>query len=113
MELMIKHSEILTILIQEFMITAAGFIFVDCWDELMHDIKMTKKLKRKGGKKTMRVYTCPKCGYEAWALDNILETSCRKCGHKVKTEPVPKFNPEESFMFDRNVKSRRFVRSDL
>ena len=113
MELMIRHSEFLTILIQAFMITLAGFIFVGCWDELIHDIKRTKKLKRKGGKINMRIYICPECGFEAWALDNVTETSCRKCGHKVKTEPMPKFNPEESFMFDRNGKRRQFVRSDL
>lgn len=111
MELMIKHSEIVTILIQAFMITAAGFIFVGCWDEVLYDIKRnfrrSRKLRMKGGK-YMRQFTCPVCGYEAWALDHILEATC-KCGNLVKTEPVPKVKDEESFMFDKKRQKRQIV----
>lgn len=107
MELMIKHSEILTITIQISMIIIAGFIFVGCWDELMNDIKSYKKRYKKGGKKSMRVYKCPICGFKAWALDHITETSCRICGHIVKTEPMEKCRPEESFMFNRWDKVER------
>lgn len=98
MELMIKHSKILTILIQAFMITAAGFIFVGCWDDFIHDIKRTKRLKKKGGIKTMRHYICPCCGFKAWTLEHISETTCRNCGKTVITEPVPKVRDEESFI---------------
>lgn len=97
MELMIKYSGILTILIQVFMITAVSFIFVGCWDEVLYDIRRSRELRMKGGK-NMRRFTCPNCGYGAWALDDILEVTCRKCGNHVKTEPVPKVREENSFM---------------
>ena len=101
MELMIKHSEILTIMIQAFFITVAGFIFVGCWEEVLHDIKKGQKsLKKKGGKKHMREYTCPKCGYSAWALDHILTVDCCKCGTVVETKPVPVCDDEKSFVCD-------------
>lgn len=90
MELMIKHSEILTIIIQAFFITVAGFIFVGCWDELKYDIKRSRKAQRKkGGKKILREYVCQECGYSAWALDHIVNTNCHRCGAPVKTKPVP------------------------
>lgn len=98
MELMIKYSEFLTILIQALMITVAGFIFVGCWDEVIHDVKRTKRLKRKGGRKNMRQYVCSGCGFKAWALDNIRETTCNNCGMTVITEPVPKVRDDESFI---------------
>jgi len=99
MELMIKYSEILTIMIQAFFITVVGFIFVGCGSELLEDIKESKKTlkKRKGGKRNMRVYTCPDCGYIAWALDHIYDTNCHHCGASVKTKPIPKI--EKSFLF--------------
>lgn len=50
MELMIKHSEILTVIIQAFFITVIGFIFVGCWDELMTDLRLSKKILKKKGK---------------------------------------------------------------
>lgn len=106
MELMIRHSEIITILIQAFMITVAGFIFVGCLDELMHDLKRANKLKKKGGLRTMRHYICPCCGFKAWTLDHIYETTCSSCGEKVVTEPVPKVKDEESFI-RRGEKNRR------
>ena len=109
MELMIKHSEFLTILIQALMITVAGFVFVGCWHEVMDDIKRAKKPKRKGGKGTVRNYTCPVCGHREWTMDNITETKCRTCGHTCKTEPIPKVKDEESFMFGGNQKRRRVV----
>lgn len=56
----------------------------------------------------MRQFTCPVCGYEAWALDHILEATC-KCGNLVKTEPVPKGKDEESFMFDKKRQKRQIV----
>ncbi|MDW5300219.1 MAG: hypothetical protein SA378_08795 [Sedimentibacter sp.] len=90
MELMIRHSEILTIMIQAFFITTAGFIFIGCWDELILDIRRSRKLLRKrGGEKLLREYTCPKCGYSAWALDHIVDTNCHRCGAPVTTKPVP------------------------
>jgi len=113
MELMIKHSEILTILIQAFFITAAGFTFIGCWQEVLYDIKRIRKPMRKGGKRTMREYTCPKCGYSAWALDHILNTKCHKCGSDVETKPVPICENEGSFVCnERNLKKKqRFERS--
>ncbi len=51
MELMIKHSEFLTIVIQAFLITVAGFIFVSCWNELLEENNLNiKRLKRKIGR---------------------------------------------------------------
>lgn len=108
MALMIRHSEVITILVQAFMITAAGFIFVGCWDEVLHDIRRSKKQKMKGGKH-MRQFTCPACGYTAWALDHILEVTCRKCGNLVKTEPVPKVLDKKSFMFEGQRKKKRLI----
>lgn len=105
MELMIKYSNILTILIQAFMITAASFIFVGCWDEVLYDIRQSKKLRMKGGK-SMRRFTCPICGFKAWALDDLMEVTCRKCGSQVKTEPVPKVKDEKSFMREGRIKKR-------
>lgn len=98
MELMIKYSEFLTIIIQAFMITVAGFIVVGCWDEVIHEFKRAKRLRRKGGKKTVRHYDCPCCGFKAWTLDHIFETTCNNCGSTVRTEPVPKVKDEESFI---------------
>lgn len=101
MEQMIKHSEILTIMIQAFFITTACFIFVGCWNEVLNDIKRNrKKLKKKGGNKRMREYTCPKCGYSAWALDHILTVNCRECGTFIKTKPVPVSESDKSFVCD-------------
>lgn len=51
MELMIKHSEILTILIQAFMITTVGFILIGCWNELIQDIKGSRKILKKRGER--------------------------------------------------------------
>lgn len=51
MELMIKHSEILTILIQAFMITTVGFILIGCGNELIHDIKRSRKILKKRGER--------------------------------------------------------------
>jgi len=88
MELMIKHSEILTIMIQAFFITAAGFIFVGCGSEFLEDISRSRKILKKGEKKKLREYTCPKCGYSAWALDHIMSCKCFKCKTEVQTKPV-------------------------
>lgn len=110
MELMIKYSEFLTIIIQAFFITVAGFIFVGCWDELIADIKMSRKtLKKRGGSVNLRNYSCPKCGFRAWALDHIIDTKCHSCGNSVTTEPVPKI--EKSFVCnDKKLKSgQRFA----
>lgn len=108
MELMIKHSEILTIMIQSFFITAAGFIFVGCWDDLIDDINRSRKtLKKKGGRKNLREYTCQKCGYSAWALDHIVDTNCHRCGASVKTKPVP-IN-EGSFVCNEKVQKRELL----
>lgn len=98
MELMIRHSGFMTILIQAFMITVAGFIFVGCWDEFINDMKRTKRLKKKGGRRNLRQYVCSGCGFKAWALDSIRETTCNNCGMTVITEPVPKVKDDESFI---------------
>ncbi len=106
MELMIKYSEIFTIMIQAFFITAAGIIFVGCFDELKEDIKRSRNIinKKKGGNRSLREYTCSECGYSAWALDHIVETSCHHCGASVKTKPVPIF--EKSFVCDEKKQKR-------
>lgn len=109
MELMIKYSEILTILIQAFMITVAGFIFVGCWDELIHDLKRARRLKKKGGRRNLRQYVCPVCGFKAWTLEHISETTCRNCGKTVITEPVPKVRDEESFIRRTNKSGQEFL----
>lgn len=102
MELMIKHSQILTILIQAFLMTIVGCIFVGCWNEIIYDIKRSRKaLRKKGGKKTLREYTCKECGYSTWALDHIIDTNCYRCCAPVKTKPVPKF--EGSFVCNEKV----------
>lgn len=84
-------SEIGTIIVQAFVITLVGYIFVDCVTNLL--------LKRKGGKSKMgfRIYVCAKCGYSAWAMDHIIETKCLNCGATVKTKPIPKI--EKSSLF--------------
>jgi len=101
MELMIKHSEILTIIIQSFLITTVSIIFIGCWDEVLYDTrKFRRLLKKRGGKKHMREYTCPKCGYSAWALDHLLVVTCRHCGTVVETKHVPACENERSFVCD-------------
>lgn len=107
MELMIKHSEFLTIIIQALFITLAGIGFIGCLDEFIHDIKRIRKIQKKGGSKTLRKYNCSNCGFGAWALDHILVTKCNKCGATVETKPMPK--NDESYAFggkhkDRNVR---------
>lgn len=79
---MIKFSEILTILVQGFLITLTIYIPVCCLNEVTSQRKRGKRL---------REYTCKCCGYSAWALDHIFETKCHNCGSNVKTEPVPTF----------------------
>lgn len=115
MELMIKHSEILTILIQVLMITAAGIIFIGCWDELIYDIRRSRKLMKKGGRKRMtpvNEYICPVCGYSAWALEHISECTCPKCGTVVKTKPVPNCINEKSFVVnERDLKKGQQLRN--
>lgn len=60
-----------------------------------------KYLRREEREKNMREYTCPKCGYSAWALDHILAVTCRKCGTVVETKPVPVIDEnEKSFVCD-------------
>jgi ssDNA-binding Zn-finger/Zn-ribbon topoisomerase 1 len=98
MELMIKLSEVFTIIIQAFFITVAGCIFVGCKDEMIEDLKRGIKLRKRNGGSRLREYVCPECGYSAWALDHIFETSCHHCGASVKTKPVPIF--EKSFVCD-------------
>lgn len=124
MELIIKHSDLITIIIQAFLITATGFLFVFCCDEVIDGINEKLKMffirriymrrkkkyyqkiqKRIGGSKHMREYTCPNCGYSAWALDHLLTVNC-KCGTVVETKPVPVNEDEKSFVCD----ERKFKR---
>ncbi|GEM_PF-1588944 len=101
MELMIKNSQILTIMIQAFMITVIGIILVGCWNELIYNIRKGRKLMKKGGRKRMgpvNEYLCPVCGYSAWALEHISECTCPKCGSVVKTKPVHNCINEKSFV---------------
>lgn len=75
-------SEIGTIMVQVFLINIVGHIVViGCVNNL---IKHRKRGKR------LREYTCPECGFSAWALDHIIETNCHQCGASVKTKPVVK-----------------------
>lgn len=48
----------------------------------------------------MREYTCPKCGYSAWALDHIMSCKCKKCGTEVQTKPVATSDEESSSVCD-------------
>ncbi len=111
MQLMIKHSEFLTIIIQAFFITLASVTFVGCWDEVLYDIRRSRKLRMKGGK-NMRRFTCPNCGYGAWALDHLLEVTCRKCGNNVKTEPVPKVKNSYIVGYKRPEGGERFLNNE-
>lgn len=95
MELMIKYSKFLTIIVQAFLITIGFFIFIGYWSEYVRKNRSRRKLK-KGAKKKLREYTCYNCGFSAWALDCIVDTKCSKCGAKVITKPVPKI--ERSFI---------------
>jgi len=62
-------------------------------------------ISMKGDIKMLREYTCQKCGYSAWALEHILNTTCFHCGAPVTTKPVPTF--EGSFVCDEKTKKRR------
>jgi len=108
MELMIKYSEFLTIIVQAFLITLAGFIFVGCWSEVLSDVRNNRSRRklRKGAKRMLREYICYSCGFKAWALDSIIDTKCRKCGAKVVTKPVPKV--EKSFIGGTNCHNKEF-----
>lgn len=35
-----------------------------------------------------REYTCPVCGFTAWAMDNLKVVNCHKCGAEVKTTEI-------------------------
>jgi DNA-directed RNA polymerase subunit RPC12/RpoP len=105
MELMIKYSEISTIMLQAFLITLIEYIVIGCAAVVMRE-NFKKLKKRMGGNKNLREYICPGCGFSAWTLDRIVDTKCRKCGYKVITKPVPKI--ERSFIGRVGSHSREF-----
>ncbi len=105
MELMINYSEILTVIIQSLLISIVCAIFVGCLEEIAMEIR--KVLKKKKGVLRVREYTCPVCGFKAWALDSIVHTNCRQCGTAVVTKPIPKVKKENSFMYDLNDRTRK------
>lgn len=55
----------------------------------------------------MREYTCPNCGYSAWALEHILSCKCLKCGAEVKTKPVAISEEKSSFICDTKKLKRK------
>ncbi len=57
----------------------------------------------------LREYTCPNCGYSAWALDHILECNCFKCKTPVRTEPVPIVEITEKSFVTNKKKQKKVI----
>lgn len=82
MELMIKHSEILTIMIQAFMITAILFICINC----MNEFRMSRKPIRKGQRHNnlSNKSVCPECEGSAWTSEHITAVKTKPMHCKVR-----------------------------